>query len=175
MNHDVLVSSISTALSNHSILNFYSRRLTLSLVALHSTNTSGRHSCVLADELAIKWRISLDMARNTLKVTTQNGVHHAVNPLRRRYCTDIMLNWYRRLNTTVYSDTLFSRYQSIKGNKCAQLFCLYGLVVVYPNKSKASAGDALQHFLEDIGVPNEIVVDGSQEQVGPQSDFMKLV
>lgn len=36
-------------------------------------------------------------------------------------------------------------------------------------------GNALQHFLEDIGIPNEIVVNGSKEQTGPQSDFMKLV
>lgn len=77
-----------------------------------------------------------------------------------------MLSRYQRLNISVYSDTMFSKYQSLNGNKCAQVFCGEGLDMIYPNKSKAAAGDALQRFLEDIGIPNEIIVDGSQEQVG---------
>lgn len=87
-----------------------------------------------------------------------------------------MILRYRRLDITVCSDTMFSKYQSLQGNKCAQVFYSDGLVLVYPLKSKSLAGEALQRFLEDIGIPsNEIIVDGAQEQVGQNSDFMKLI
>ena len=39
--------------------------------------------------------------------------------------------------------------------------------------SKPDAGVALQEFIEDVGIPNEMVCDGAGEQVGPKSDFVK--
>jgi hypothetical protein len=63
-----------------------------------------RHSSVTAEELSRKWRIGLYTAKETLKVTTQFGIRHAVHPLRRRYRTDIMQMRLRRLNTTFYTD-----------------------------------------------------------------------
>jgi len=38
---------------------------------------------------------------------------------------------------------------------------------------KSEAGLALQEFIEDVGIPNEMVCDGAGEQVGPKSDFVK--
>ena len=38
-------------------------------------------------------------------------------------------------------------------------------------ESKSEAGDKLRLLIEDIGAPNEITTDGSQEQVGRNSEF----
>jgi len=37
--------------------------------------------------------------------------------------------------------------------------------------SKSEAGDALSKFVEDIGIPEVVVVDGAQEQVGKNMEF----
>jgi hypothetical protein len=39
--------------------------------------------------------------------------------------------------------------------------------------SKSEARVALQEFIKDVGIPNEMVCDGAGEQVGPKSDFIK--
>ena len=82
---------------------------------------------------------------------------------------------YRRLDTTFYSDTMFSKVKSLKGNTCAQVFVAEYFVRVHPMPSKANAGRALQVLAEDIGVPNQLVIDGAKEQTGANTDFMKSV
>ena len=109
----------------------------------------------------------------TLRATTQLAARHAVHPLKRRYRTDILSTRHRRLNIRVYSDTLFSKTRSIRGNTCAQLFSAEDFVWIYPMKSKAQAGEAFQCFIEEVGIPESITVDGSSEQVGPKSTFLK--
>ena len=44
---------------------------------------------------------------------------------------------------------------------------------VYPMASKSEAGVALQEFIKDVGIPNEMVCAGAGKQVGPKSDFVK--
>ena len=146
-------------------------------MAINAINSKSRHSEITPEELAAKWRIGIQAARDTLKVTTQHGIRHAVHPLKRRYRTDHMSLSYRRLNVRFYSDTLFAKVTSLKGNTCAQVFATndIGFVRVHPMSSKSQAGDALKAVAEDIGIPNEIVVDGAAEQVGPKSEFMKTV
>jgi len=39
--------------------------------------------------------------------------------------------------------------------------------------SKADAGEALTHFVQDIGIPAAVVVDGAGEQTGRNSTFVK--
>jgi hypothetical protein len=76
-----------------------------------------RHSVVSAEEVAKKWRIGINTAKLTLKATTHFGLRHALHPIHCRYLTDHMLLRYNRLNTTLYSDTLFAKVKSLKGNK----------------------------------------------------------
>jgi hypothetical protein len=82
---------------------------------------------------------------------------------------------YRRLDTTFYSNTMFSKIKSLKGNTCAQVFVAENFVQVHPMPTKADAGRALQVLAEDIGVLNHLVVDGAKEQTGGNTDFMKSV
>ena len=37
--------------------------------------------------------------------------------------------------------------------------------------SKSEAGDALSKFVQEVGIPEVIVVDGAQEQVGKNTEF----
>jgi hypothetical protein len=40
-----------------------------------------RHSKVTPEELSQKWSISLQMAKDTLRVTTQKGIRTAIHPM----------------------------------------------------------------------------------------------
>jgi hypothetical protein len=126
--------------------------------------TQRRHSIVNAEELSRKWGIGLETAKKTLKVTTQYGIRHAIHPLRRRYRTDHLSLRYRRLKSTFYTDTLFSKVKSIKGNKCAQIYCGGNYVKILPMVSKSQVGTSLQEFADDVGVMDQLVVDGASEQ-----------
>jgi hypothetical protein len=47
-----------------------------------------RHLQVTAEEISERWRIGLTQARDTIKVTTENGTRSAILPLSRRYRAD---------------------------------------------------------------------------------------
>ena len=87
-----------------------------------TTITENRHHGVSPELLAQKWGVDVDKISNTLKRTTQNSIRSAILPLTRRYRTDFISQLLRRLNTTWYTDTLFSKQKSIIGNTCAQIF-----------------------------------------------------
>ena len=98
-----------------------------------------------------------------------------MRPLSRRYRTNTHMMYYRRLDTTFYSDTMFSKVKSLKGNTCSQVFVANIFVQVQPMPTKSEAGRLLRVFAEDVGVPNYIVVDGAKEKTGPNSAFMQTV
>ena len=74
-----------------------------------ATITDKRHHGISLELLAQKWGIGVDKASNTLKNTAQDSIRSAILPLTRRYRTDFMSQRLRRLNTTWYTDTLFSK------------------------------------------------------------------
>ena len=82
---------------------------------------------------------------------------------------------YRRLDTTFYSDTMFAKVKSLKGNTCSQVFVAENFVCVQPMPNKTDAGRSLRVFDEDVSVPNYIIGDGAKEQTGPNSTFMQIV
>lgn len=168
---ELMLSSISPALTDFTMLPALISQVHVANVSSITSDT--RHSSISPDNLASKWKVSLETARNTLHATTQHAVRSAQHPLRRRYRTDLLLARYRRLNAVFYSDTMFSKYKSLRGYKTAQIFANEHMVQLYPMTSKSHAGEALQNFIDDVGVPNKIVVDGAQEQVGSNSEFAK--
>jgi hypothetical protein len=46
---------------------------------------------------------------------------------------------------------------------------------IYPMVSKSQVGIALQDFTDDVGVMDELIVDGASEETGSKSEFMKTV
>lgn len=75
-----------------------------------------------------------------------------------------------------YTDTLFSKTKSLKGNTCAQIYSNgKGFTWVEPMKSKVEAGKTLKKFIQDVGIPNALTTDGSLEQTGINTEFQKLI
>jgi hypothetical protein len=146
----------------------------LARIRVSSAISKDRHSAHTPEELAKKWRVSLNVCSEKpckprhswqfVRLYILCGVD-----------TGLTSQCWDRLKTRMYSDTMFSRVKSISGNTCAQVFCNHSYVKVIPMSSKANAGDALQTFVQDVGIPVELVVDSAAEQVGPNSVFSKNV
>jgi hypothetical protein len=145
------------------------------LRTIAAVDTRARHTALSVEEVSRKFGVGLETARNTLKATTQYGIHHAVHPLSRRYGTDIMQSKRKRLNDTFYSDMMFSGIKSICGNTCAQLFTNGKFVHLEPIVRKAQAGEALYSMINEVGIPDKMVFDGAKEQTGQKSEFMKAL
>ena len=82
----------------------------------------------------------------------------------------------RKLNQRFYTDTLFSKYKSVNGNKCAQVFSNDSFfITAYPMASKSHAGNALGEFINDFGIMRELIMDGAKEQTNPNTTMMKKI
>ena len=140
-----------------------------------SFQSKERHSEVTPEVLAQRWGISHHQAKDTLRVTTQKGMRSAVMPLARRYRAD---RFYGKsiLKGTWGSDTIFGKHKSLEQNTCAQVFAnKHFFVDAYPMRTKADCGKALRAFRSDWGCPEKLIVDGSKEQTGYNTEFRRIV
>jgi hypothetical protein len=135
---------------------------------ISSTQTSERHHAICPQSLADKWECGIETAKATLQATiTQLNVRSAVAPLTRRYRMDLLSQRLCHLDCHFFTDTLFAKVKSLTGNSCAQLYYdPNGFMYVYPMTSKSSAGESLDVFVNDVGIPNRMTYDGAAEQVG---------
>ena len=166
---DVVLSAVSVTHTDETML----PALIQQARKLNAVASNTRHTSVTPESLARSWMIGIDSAKRTLATTTQLAIRHAVHPLKRRYRTDLLSTRHRRLNIRIFSDTLFAGVQSLRGNTCAQIFSAENFIWIYPMKSKSQAGEALRTFIEEVGIPTTLVVDGANEQVGAKSGFFK--
>ena len=68
------------------------------------------------------------------------------------------------------------RVTSVDGNQYAQIFSNKTMFTqVYPIDLNSKAGDALRIFMNYVGVPGNLTVDGSKEQNGKNTKFTKQV
>ena len=135
--------------------------------------SKGRHSTVTAEALSERWQIGLEQAKETLKRTTQRLARSAVMPLARRYRADRRFQT-KRLSGMWASDTMDGRVKSLDGNRYGQVFSNGSFFAeIYPMARKADAGQALKTFVMELGVPDELTIDGSKEQNMPGTVFMK--
>ena len=42
-------------------------------------------------------------------------------------------------------------------------------------KAKSETDKTLKKFIQDVGVPRKLIFDGAMEQVGPDTEFQKLL
>ena len=87
-------------------------------VHIANITSRNRHCNISTESLSQKLRIGLNTARDTLKVTTQQGIRQAVHPITRRYRTDTMSLKICCLRATVYTDTGFINTRSLAQNTC---------------------------------------------------------
>ena len=134
-----------------------------------------RHSQVTAEELSDRWCIGLTQAKNTIEVTTQTMSRSAIMPMGRRYRADRIFE-RQLLRGDFYTDTMDARFKSLDGNSYAQVFATKDFfAMAYPMESKSMAGGALRQFMHDYGRPERLTFDGSKEQCGKKTEFMKNV
>ena len=134
-----------------------------------------RRSTITPESLAERWFIGLDTAKQTLVHTTQRVIRSALLPLSRRYKADRIFQ-LPRLQGTWFSDTVDGHVKSRDGNSYGQIFANEAyFATIYPMDTKRKAGDALRTFCREFGVPSKLIVDGSREQTGKNTEFMRQV
>ena len=132
---------------------------------LGATSSTKPRGGIEPAELARRWGIGLESAKQTLKVTTQKGLRSAVHPIHRRYKTKQQQLRYNQLACKFYSDTMFCSTKSTRGNVCGQVFCNdTDFTRFYPMRTKGDAGNALKMFVQDVGIPSAMHTDGAREE-----------
>ena len=163
-----LLAGISTALTDETLL----PRI-VSSVHIANTTSRNRHCDISPESLSAKLRIGLNTARDTLKVTTQQGIRQAVHPITRRYRTDTMSLKIRRLRATVYTDTGFINTKSLAQNTCYQGYSSDNFIKIIPMRDQKDAPDSLLAFAHDVGAPAELISDHAAMLIGPQCEYAK--
>jgi Reverse transcriptase (RNA-dependent DNA polymerase) len=138
-----------------------------------SVVTNDRHSKATPEELARKWNIGIQTAKDTIQVTTQRGIRTAIHPMTRRVRVDHLHLHRNRLKGTWYADTLLSKVKSKLGNTCANVYTQGKFTRAIPMTSRKDAGKSLIDFTDDVGIPERLVTDGATEFTGRHTEFVK--
>ncbi len=118
-------------------------------------------------ELSKVWKIDIQSAKDTLKVTSQRRKIDGNSNLSRNLSTNDRMLRYRRIKSYFFTDTFFvtSRGKSKRGNTCMQLFVSdKGFVFVFPMRARSEFKTALQVFAKEVGAPKALIVDPAGEQ-----------
>ncbi len=135
-------------------------------VRIAAVKVRKRKGHVTPQQLSRNWNIGLEAAKRTCDVTTQMAVRDFTHTTGgRRLKPYATLLGYVRRTCKAYTDTLFGRTPSLRGNQCAQVFATdVHTVAVYPMKKKKDAHEALDKFFKDHGVPQQMVPDNAKDQ-----------
>ena len=117
--------------------------------------------------LAELWNIPLDSAKRTLHSTIRYHYSEIHGGLTRRRRAGHGRREHPRLSGNLSrfaSDTFFSNVTSLRGNKMIQLFTNRGnFTKCFPMTRRGQAADTLHRFIEEVGVPGEMLTDGAPE------------
>ena len=130
-----------------------------------NTTIKKRKGYVSAEKLAQNWGIGKETAKRTLEVTTQLAVRdfRHTSGARRLKPNAWMLRYPRR-DCNVYTDTMFSKVKSLRGNTCMQIFCTdFHYIRAFPMKSKKEAHYTLEDFFRLVGIPAALIPDNAKE------------
>ena len=110
------------------------------------------------------WRISDEVAQQTLEVTTQLNKQDVNASLSRCFGTNNRMLRYKRISSLFYTDTLFSsKVISKRVFSVIQIFVSdKGFFNVYGMKSEKAFINALKLFCKEVGAQKAIIVDPAQ-------------
>eukprot|EP00590_Aulacoseira_subarctica_P011644 CAMPEP_0172424146 /NCGR_PEP_ID=MMETSP1064-20121228/21716_1 /TAXON_ID=202472 /ORGANISM="Aulacoseira subarctica , Strain CCAP 1002/5" /LENGTH=1711 /DNA_ID=CAMNT_0013165931 /DNA_START=811 /DNA_END=5943 /DNA_ORIENTATION=- len=133
---------------------------------IYATTSVDRRCDIDAQTLATRLGISHYVASETLKCTTQLASRTISGPFNKRLRTHQSHVRYPRINDFLYSDTFFASVPSKPRNHtCAQLFVTSkGFCEAHPMKTKGDAGDKLNTFITNTGIPLGLITDGAKEE-----------
>ena len=163
-----ILSSISTAVSNTSFVYALKRTVNIDsgwMQMILSAKTGSQKGTVTPELLASIWNIGVETANRTIERTTQRGVRDFTNAKMNRRLKPLSYQlMFDHLRTTMYTDTLFSKIESLQKNTCAQVFCTpLDWTRVFPVKSKAEAHMALDLLHRRYGVQAKLICDNAKE------------
>jgi len=134
-------------------------------IKVGSKQSSLRANKMMLAQLADRWNIGLDKAKKTLDVTAQRGTRTVAFPsLEARFRTNDCQMRYCRLNTALYTDTMFPSITSQRGNTCTQIYVNnLEWCRAYPLRTKGDAHTSLDLLFPEEGVPNTMISDNTPE------------
>jgi uncharacterized cupin superfamily protein len=159
---ELVLRSISEALVDKAYRElpiFEIEATSIAMCSAHGIVSATRHSKVLPDEMARKWGIGIETAKETLCVTTQRVIWQAIHPLHRRYRTDRLNLHVRRLSGQWHFDHLMSRRKSLGSKTGAWVYTNGKFTCVYPTASQWQVAETLKEFVDDVGIPEMLQAD----------------
>ena len=123
--------------------------------------------------MARKWNVGIQTAKDTLDVTMQHSVRTAVQSMTRLLRVHHLHLHRPLLRGTWFADTLVSKFKSIRGNKCANIFTQGKFAKVMPMTARSESGHSLVNCTDDVGIPEHLVTDGAGEFTGRATEFVK--
>ncbi|CAJ1928380.1 unnamed protein product [Cylindrotheca closterium] len=131
---------------------------------INGVKTDGKSYLVKPEQLARRWRISLECARRTLKKTTQRALRDwtKVEGSRRFRPTQFQLE-YPRLRADIWADVKQGPCVSAEGNKYIAVYaaaCQWARG--YALKKESEVSNSLKELFRDIGFPRVLRPDDAQ-------------
>ena len=122
----------------------------------------GRHSIMSPEELSEQWNIGLKQARETITKTAQRLTCSDVMPLARKYKAYRV--FHNKMITGMWATyNMYRQENLLDGNQYAHVFSNGRYFAeIYPMAKKSDAEQALEIFFMELGVPEELMVDGSK-------------
>ena len=118
---------------------------------------------VSSDQLSKVWRISIEEAEDTLKVTSQQKVHGDDPQLAKNYGTNDRLLRYKHIAEYFFMDTFMATQKggkSSRGNTCCQLFVSdKGYLFSVPMRAGKEVFSAVKRFAKEVGAPDSLICD----------------
>jgi hypothetical protein len=115
---------------------------------------------VTPGNVAKRWMVGLETAKNSLKVTTQRGIRSIPNPAIHRFKAQMAHLHYPRLRGMCCADIMEPKIKSIGSHQYAHVIGNgRGYTKAYPMERKNESIYALDDFIKKVGIPEVLLCD----------------
>ncbi|KAI2496583.1 Reverse transcriptase (RNA-dependent DNA polymerase) [Fragilaria crotonensis] len=136
-------------------------------IGIAAIRTGDVTSDVTPENVARRWMVGLETAKNSLKVTTQQGIRSIPNPATRRFKTQMAHLRYPRLRGMFYADIMEPKIKSIDSQRYAHIIGNgRGYTKAYPMERKNESIYALDDFVKKVGIPEVLLCDNDATMEG---------
>ena len=124
-------------------------------------------SDVTPENVARRWMVGLETAKNSLRVTTQQGVRSIPNPATRRFKTQMAHLRYPRLRGMFYADIMEPKIRSIDLQRYAHIIGNgRGYTKAFPMQRKNESIYVLDDFVKKVGIPEVLLCNNDSTMEG---------
>jgi len=130
---------------------------------ISSVLSKGKSSMIRPEQLARRWRTSLECAARTIDKIEQRALRDwtRVQGDRRFRPTQMQLR-YPRVSCEIYCDIKFDPCRSLEGNTCLAVYATrFQWAEAYPLTEERNAHQSLSYLFRDVGFPSALIPDGA--------------